>query len=950
MKNKKGITFIILLTVITTLLFSEAYYSYVSKIMFNESSTHLTEIYSQVGKSLSNLLTDNWSAMKMWIPYFNDADSDENIRNYIYNIRATSAFTDFYFLSENGSYCTIDGNKGNMDLGRNMKKLMYDKMNVVSDTALIDRSELVVFAIPCPQGRYMDFSYSAIAISFNNKDIISLLSAQTFDGQAVNYVIYPDGRVVVNNRGEHGDEINNFWRMLTENSQLDNETIRQYRTDICYNGSGVDTIMMNGVLYYVTYELIGFKDWILIGIVPAGVVNENLNELQTVTITACVSLVAFISLLSILYLICKNYISIRIKDSEIKYREELFSVLSNNVDDIFLMLDQDCFSVGYVSPNIERLLGIAPRDAISDICVIECVLEESRFAIRRRFNDMSEDERIEWDSIYKHQQSGERKWFHITALCRTIGGQKKYILVLSDRTKERSINQALKNAVNEAERANKAKSTFLSNISHDIRTPLSAILSFAMLAGNESGNTELTNDYLSKIMISGNYLLGLISDILDMSRIESGKLTFNNSNVDISEVLYNIRTVINTQAAEKKQNLYVSMRGVVHENVYCDQYRLEQLFTNLLSNAVKFTQDGGDISLTVIEKTGDIPNIPTYEIRVKDNGLGMSEAFVEKIFEPFERERKVAGNIQGTGLGMPITKNIVEAVGGTITIDTKQGVGTEFIVTLPLSISKKKDIPAFIGFTALIVITDNNIAENAASALNKLGISCDIYDGQLKRRNDKRYDIILSDCYRASDAQKYITKNKLDDTLLIVATDNTMCMNTPDNTSYIGKICSVPFLTYELKKIIEDHSNCKTAEADSNGTDADILGSKRILLAEDVDVNCRIVKAMLSSYRVEIDTAENGIEALDMIKSHGEYYYDCVLMDILMPIMDGYECSRAIRQIKNDYASKIPIIAMTANIFSDDREKAARCGMNAFLTKPVNTKQLVETLIRVLSE
>lgn len=525
MENKKGVAIVILLTVIITFLFGNAYYSYVSKMIFKESATHLTEIYSQVGKSLSNLLTDNWSAMKMWIPYFNDADSDENIREYIYNIRETSAFTDFYFLSESGSYCTIDGNKGNMDLGRNMKKLMNDKENVVSDTALIDRSELIVFAIPCPQGKYMDFSYSAIAISFNNKDIISLLSAQTFGGQAVNYVIYPDGRVVVNNRGEHGDEIDSFWRLLTEKSPLDENAVRQYRTDICYNDSGVDALMINGVMHYIAYEQIGFKDWILIGIVPSEIVNENLNKLQTVTITACVSFVAFISFLSILYLIRKNYVSIRLKDTEIKYREELFSVLSNNVDDIFLMVDKDTFNVGYVSPNIEQLLGISRDEAMRDVKVIENAIEsKNHIEISKKFAGMAKDERVEWDSIYKHQKSGERKWFHTTALCRTIGGQEKYILALSDRTKERKINKALKDAVSEAERASMAKSTFLSNMSHDIRTPLSAIISFAQLACNEEGNTEITKDYLSKILISGNHLLGLISDILDMSLIESGNL------------------------------------------------------------------------------------------------------------------------------------------------------------------------------------------------------------------------------------------------------------------------------------------------------------------------------------------------------------------------------------------------------------------------------------------
>lgn len=950
MKTNRGITLIILLTVITTLLFSEAYYTYVSKVIFNESATHLTEIYSQVGKSLSNLLTDNWNTMKMWIPYFSDADSDANIKQYICNIRETSAFTDFYFLSDTGSYCTIDGNTGSMDLGKNMKKLMADKENVVSDTALIDRSELVVFAVPCPEGKYMDFTYSAIAISFNNKDIVSLLGAQTFDGQAVNYMIYPDGRVVVNNKGEYGNGISNFWGMLSEKTPLSDEAIKKYRTEVCYNGSGVDLFEINGKTHYVVYESIGFKDWILIGIVPTTAVNKSFNELQTITVTACVSFVAFISFLSILYLTCKNYASIRFKDSEIKYREELFSVLSNNVDDIFLMLDKNSFSVGYVSPNIERLLGITPRDAMYDIGVIESALEENRFAIRRRFADMSEGERAEWDSIYKHQQSGASKWFHITALCRTISGQKKYILVLSDRTKERNINQALKNAVNEAENASKAKSTFLTNVSHDIRTPISAIISFATLARNENYNSPIVNDYLSKIKISGDYLLGLISDILDMSSIESGKLTFNNSNVDISEVLYDIRTVMNTQAAEKKQKLTVSMRGVVHENVYCDQCRLEQLIINLLSNAVKFTQEGGDISLTVTEKAGKVANIPIYEICVKDNGIGMSEAFKEKIFEPFERERKVAGNIQGTGLGMPITKNIVEAVGGTITVNTKQGKGTEFIVDLPLSVRVKNNNSDLSGLTALIAVKDRDIAEDAAFVLNKLGISCDFDDGQLKYQNDKHYDIIISICDQADNIQKYITENKLEDTLLIVACDNTQSLNAQQIAPYIGQICTVPFLTYELRKIIDNRPVCDTPETEGSETAEDILKGKCILLAEDVEINCRIVKAMLSSYSVEIDTAENGIEALEKIKTQGEYYYDCLLMDILMPSMDGYECSRAIRQIKSDYASKIPIIAMTANIFSEDREKAAKCGMNAFLTKPVHTKQLVETLIRVLSE
>lgn len=694
----------------------------------------------------------------------------------------------------------------------------------------------------------------------------------------------------------------------------------------------------------MTYEPIGFKDWILIGIVPASVVNESLNELQTVTITACVCFVALISFLSILYLIRKNYISIRLKDTEIKYREELFSVLSNNVDDIFLMLDKNSFAVSYVSPNIDQLLGISPDDAIRDIGLLESALEDgTNYAVRSKLAGMTKDERIECDSVCTHQKNGESKCFHITVLCRIIGGQEKYIIVLSDRTKERLINRTLKNAVDEAERANKAKSTFLSNMTHDICTPLSAIISFAMLAGREKGNTELTNDYLSKIMISGNYLLGLISDILDMSRIESGKLTFDISDVDISEILFDIRTVMYTLAIEKKHKLTISMSQVIHETVRCDRRRLEQLLNNLLSNAIKFTPDGGIIMLDISEEASKTDNISIYEIRVSDNGIGMSEEFKNKIFEPFERERKVTSNIQGTGLGMPITKNIVDAAGGTIKVNTKKGKGTEFIVRLPFRIKEKGVNEPFPELSAFIAITDSKIREETCTALKKLGIHTDIENSITKQRQCTRYDIIATIPDRIAEFKKGDT-----DTLYIAVTDSAQRSKIPCSLSHSVQICTVPILTYELRKIISSHFNLEDSKVRST-VKSSVLSGKRILLAEDVDINCCIVKTMLSPYGAEIETAENGAVALDMIKSHDKGYYDCIIMDIQMPIMDGYECSRAIRQLDNGYAPDVPIIAMTANVFSEDRNKAAEYGINTFLTKPVSTKRLVETLTELLS-
>lgn len=962
--KRKFFFFIVIVTSAIIMFFGYFYYSYVSNLIFKESATHLTEIYSQVGHSLSNLLSENWSAMNMWIPYLNDTDDDGKIKLYIENIRNTSAFTDFYFLNKDGSYCTIGGDKGSMDLGKNMKKLMDEGQNVVSDTALIDRSELVVFAVPCPEGTYMNFSYSAIAISFNNDDIVSLLSAKTFNDNAVNYVIYPDGRVVVNNRGEHGDKINNFWRMLTERSNsLNEDNIQQYRSDICYNVSGVDRINIDGEPYYLTYESIGFKDWILIGIVPTDIVNSNINSIQSVTMSASVSVVVIIASLSILYLLQKNYVSIRQRDTEIRYREELFSVLSNNVDDIFLMLSAADFSVGYVSPNIERILGISHSDAMADVRIIEDSVKSGKNgAVREKFMGLSDCERKEWDSEYIHRTSGQTLWFHVTALRNKISGDDKYILVLSDRTKERKANLALHHAVNVAKQANNAKSSFLSNISHDIRTPLNAIIGFATLAGNETDNPEVTKDYLSKILTSGKQLLGLVSDILDISVIESGRLTFNITEVDLSQLLYEIRTVISNQAAEKHQTLTVSMNGVKHETVRCDRHRLEQLFINFLSNAIKFTQKYGKVSLVLTENSTDKNGISEYEIHVIDNGIGMSKEFTEKIFDPFEREG-IDKNAGGTGLGMPISKSIVDAAGGSITLHTQQGKGTEFTIKLPFeTVFEQKTVSDCKHLSALIISDNEKHTADTAKTLRKLGVESDCFGlsdvselGGITK--NKSYDIFVSDVQSVDPVSVYLSENNLSDITCIVITENLSELSLSKYPDCVSGVCLFPLLTYDIRRILNEHcsafddsDNAENERKQTHDEAIKVLNGKYILLAEDVIVNVQIVKAILAKYNVNIEVAADGRKALEMFSNNPDYYYDVILMDLQMPIMDGYDSTREIRSIQSDYAKNIPIIAMTANAFSDDMDKARQCGMNDFLIKPVGIDELAAVLMRAVKE
>ncbi|MFQ9059342.1 MAG: ATP-binding protein [[Eubacterium] siraeum] len=959
---RKNFAWLVIVTATLIVMLSAYIYNVISsKLIFKESTTHLNEIYTQVGNSLSNLLSENWNTMDMWIPYLEDTDDDKKIRTYIENIRRIGAFTDFYFLDKDGSYCTVDGNTGRMDLGRNMRILMEEGKNVVSDTALIDRSELIVFAVPCHENKYGDFSYSAIAISFNNDDVISLLSSNTFNNMATNYIVYPNGRVVVNNKGEHGDELSNFWRMLTDSSNnLSQDNIQPYIAEICYNESGVNRLTLDGKEYYLAYHSIGFKDWILIGIVPCSVVNENINRLQTITMSASVSVIALICTLSVLYLIRKNYLNLRKKDSEIKYREELFSVLSNNVDDIFLMLNTEDFSVGYVSPNIERILGISQSEAMSDESIIEnSAVTDKNENIRENLIRMSVGERKEWERKYVCRNSGNTCLFHITAFRNKIDGEDRYILAMSDRTKERKTNLALHSAVNEAKKANNAKSSFISGISHDIRTPLSAIIGFASLAANEEGNSEATKEYINKIITSGNQLLGLISDILDISVIESGRLTFNITNVDLSRMFYEIRTVISSIAAEKQHNLTISMHNVTHEIVRCDKHRFEQLIMNFLSNAIKFTHNGGNISLTLTETDDGKNGVPEYEIRVRDNGIGMSEEFTKKIFEPYEREM-TDKNIGGTGLGMPISKRIVDAAGGSITVNTKKGAGTEFIIKLQIEAVKGTE-NRYSGnrcLSALIINNNRSHLAQIAEVLEKLGITYCSYDKQDDGFTaDRHFDIIISDADRVNKIAEYIGKNDSDITY-IVTTENQSELSLSKYPDAVKGVCLIPLLTFDLKRILSEH--CKgftddftdkdSVHCDEPDNSSRTLSGKYILLTEDVEVNVQIVKAMLAKYNVNIEVATNGRMALEMFCRNPDYYYDIILMDLQMPLMDGFQCAKEIRNIRSEYAKTVPIIAMTASAFSEDVNKAKQCGMTGFLTKPVNSDELSRTLTQAVPE
>ena len=522
-----------------------------------------------------------------------------------------------------------------------------------------------------------------------------------------------------------------------------------------------------------------------------------------------------------------------------------------------------------------------------------------------------------------------------------VTGKKKYILVMSDRTSDRKMNQALSEAVHAAETANRAKSTFLSNMSHDIRTPMNAIIGFTTLAVSNIDDKKKVRDYLSKILSASNHLLSLINDILDMSRIESGKIQLEEMEVSLSDVLHDLKTIVSGQIHAKQLELYMDAMDVTNENVYCDKTRLRQY---------PGTKKGSEL----------------YEIRVKDNGIGMSQEFVQKIFSPFERERtSTVSRTQGTGLGMAITKNIVDMMGGTIEVQTEQGKGTEFIARLPFRIQPEQHhtekIAELEGLKALVVDDDFNTCEKM---LVKVGMRSEWTLSGKEAVLRARQSVELGDAFHA-----YIIDWRLpdmngievtrqirslgDDTPIIILTAYDWSdIEVEARAAGVTAFCAKPLFMSDIRETLMAAIGQKQAEAEHPilpAAGSDFRG-RHILLVEDNELNSEIAVEILNEYGFLVDTAENGAEAVEKVQHSKPGDYDLVLMDVQMPVMNGYEATKQIRALENPALAGITILAMTANAFDEDRKEALECGMDGFLSKPIIMEELIGTLQKNLEQ
>ena len=799
--------------------------------IYEESTAHLTEIYHQANQTLYNKVSLNWGVMRMWAPYLESAQSDADVCSFLAQAKGEYHFTDFFFVSRDGSYVALDGERGYLDLGRTLSQLILEQQPIVANSVVPDKPEIMVFAVPTEKGSYQGFDYEAIAVTYNNRDLVDSLKISAFEGHGSTFAVLPDGRVVLDSSSADMRGVHNILAMLKNSAGFTAEQVDALQDSFASGESGNLEFSINGVSYYMVYGSASFQNWTILGIAPKSVVNANMNRLQYTTMAVMSGTTGMLAVAALLLVVQNNRQKLRKKDQQLLAREELFSNLSRNVDAVFLMIDTETRKVEYVSPNVQRILGLSPEAVQEDLYVLYPAGDDSGASRLENLMQMEQGVQQEWEREFVNQETGEPRYIHVTGFINDVQGARKCIVDLSDRTGEHQTTLAVEAALEVAEKASKAKTDFLSNMSHDIRTPMNAIIGITTLMKNELHQPEKLAEHLGKLETSGRLLLGIINDILDMSRIESGKTTLNIEKTNLPQQVSQLDSIIRQQASQRRQTFTVE-NHVQHENVLADPNRLNQVLMNILSNAVKYTPQGGHIRLDV-EELSHTEHYAKYRFVVQDDGIGMSAVYQKTLFDPFTREEKSGTNrVQGTGLGMAITKSIVDLMGGTIHVESAPGKGSRFEVVLELPIDAEAD------------------KVQTASAL-------------------------------------------------------------PEEDEAVSPLSGMSFLC-----------------------------------AEDNAINAEILEMLLETKGASCTICSNGQEIVDAFASVKPGEYDMILMDVQMPVMDGLEATRRIRNGENPLGRTIPILAMTANAFLEDMQKSKEAGMDEHLSKPVDIAALEQTVKR----
>ena len=524
----------------------------------------------------------------------------------------------------------------------------------------------------------------------------------------------------------------------------------------------------------------------------------------------------------------------------------------------------------------------------------------------------------------------------------------------------RNFNRQLKAAVSAADRANQAKTDFLSTMSHDIRTPMNAIIGLTAIAGKNVEDPVSVSENLHKINLASNHLLTLINDILDISKVESGKLNMSPVTFSMVECAENLINISQPMVKEKNIDLNFRINNFDHEYLYADQLRLNQIFINLLSNAIKYTEPGGQVCVDMYEEPGQTEKTVRLIYSVADTGIGMTPEFMARMYQPFSRQTDSRVNtIQGTGLGLAITKQMIDLMNGTIECQSEEGKGTTFTVTLEIPIADKPAEEMILSPIKVLLVDDDEILlETAKDTLHSIGVEADTANNGQEAidmvSGPADYQVVLLDCKMPEMdgievARRIRAKIGNEVPILLISAYDTSDMEDASKEAGINGFISKPLFRSKLYSKLTEVLGIETGHTIQEDESTDISGM-RILVAEDNDINWEIISMMLQMHGVESERAENGRLAVERMAGASKGEFDLIFMDIQMPVMNGLDATKAIRALDDPWASGIPIIAMTADAFSENVAACLAAGMNGHIAKPVDMKLVLKEITRIKEE